>query len=99
MREDGVKVDQWLLTTDAAFTKAACDPALDSSATTVGSTPWVQISPPDNNNKVNVTWVGAYRLQCAGTLGNPAAWADVATTSPYQFTNPSTNRFYRLIYP
>ena len=95
MREDGVKLDQFVLTTDANFTLSPCHPPLSP---TPGGSP-MRVSRL-NNGDVKVEWDGpGCRLQCSSTLGAGANWQVVATASPYTASPPIGIQFYRLISP
>jgi hypothetical protein len=97
MREDGLKLDQFVLTTDPSFSLATCDAPLTA---TPGSGPQLTVANDGQGNAV-ITWTGSAgcKLQSSATLGPSANWQDVANaTSPY--TAPATgNKFYRLVSP
>jgi len=96
MREDGLKIDQFVLTTDPNFAIADCAPPL--GATGRGPSLTVVHNP---NGDVVVSWAGTgCRLQASSTLGPTANWQDVATISPFTATGPTSgNKFYRLVNP
>jgi hypothetical protein len=95
MREDGVKLDQFVLTTDPAFTLGACSAPL--ATTPLG--PELKIT-RDNSGTAIVSWDGSgCRLQGTSVLKPNANWQDVAASSPYTVTVGTDKRFFRLFAP
>ncbi len=96
-REDGLRIDQFVLTTDPAFNLGACQAPL---AATPPSGPQLRIS-LESGGQVVLTWDSAgCRLQGASVLGgSPGNWRDLAISSPFTATGSSGIKFYRLIFP
>jgi hypothetical protein len=104
LREDGQKLDEFVLTTDPAFAIATCDPARAATPRDpTGPRLRISLSSP---NVVKVDWDDANcRLQCTSVLSNSppgSAWTTPAASvgrNTYSITNGTGNRFYRLIAP
>jgi len=96
-REDGVKLDQFVLTTDPAFTLGPCAAPL---AATPRAAPQLRIR-RDTNGRVALTWDGPdCRLQASSVLGSsPPNWHEVDASSPFTITDPTETTFYRLVFP
>jgi len=100
MREDGVKIDRFLLTTDPAFAFAPCDPGLPTHRD--GPVLPTPVSFRHDGTNFVVEWLDpAYRLQSTTNLGVNATWQDVqGIQSPYRIPDTRTGQeFYRLISP
>lgn len=99
MREDGVKVDQFVLTTDSAFARAECDPALSASARE-GTGPRLTIS-RDGSGAITISWTGSGgRLQRSASLGPDADWQDVSTVgNSHIVPAPMGSAFFRFVRP
>jgi hypothetical protein len=96
MREDGLKLDQFVLTTDPAFTRAACDGSLPSTGRESDGDRFTIIR---RSSGLDIVWVGGGRLECSPALGPGATWTTVSATSPYHIASPSGTRFYRVVNP
>ena len=104
-REDGLKLDRFLLTTDSAFTLAVTD--IGPTASLRPATRTLSIV-GNGDGSTTVSWPGAgYRLQGTDVLNsNPAltVWQNLPYTSPLVipagfFGTGNTNVFFRLIAP
>jgi hypothetical protein len=104
MREDGIKIDQFILTSDVGVVPAPCDPArAETPRDPTGPQLRIGLSAP---NVVQVDWDDPNcRLQCTSVLSNSppgSAWTTPAASvgrNTYSITNGTGNRFYRLIAP
>jgi len=103
MREDGLKLDRILLTTDSTLTLAAGDPG--PTASPINATRTLSIS-RDASANATLTWSGTgWTLQGTTQLNsNPSqnVWQDLPFTSPLVIPNGyfgtgETNVFFRLI--
>ncbi len=95
MREDGLKVDQFVLTTadDTVFT-------IDTCASGLAATP--RLGPTlsfsyDGAGHLVLTWSGSCKLQASDKLGPSSNWHTVSSTSPFPATTGTGNQYYRLI--
>ncbi len=95
MREDGLKLDQFVLTTDPNFRLGACQAPLIATSRAAPRL-WISL---DANGQVVVSWDGATCiLQSSSTLGGaPGDWHDLATSSPFTVSGVIGNKFYRLV--
>lgn len=105
MREDGLRLDRFLLTTDSAFTVAVSDPG--PAATGRTATKNLRIV-KNSDGSATITWDGSgWTLQATTDLKSNSAqtvWQNTPYTSPLVipagFFGPgSTNVFFRLIAP
>jgi hypothetical protein len=96
MREDGVRVDRFLLTQDPAFTfpnRTVIGPP-ETPIGGGGSRPVLTIS--RSGGQITLSWSGTFCLQEADTVTGP--WVTSARVNGTPFTPPTTgNKFYRLI--
>ena len=98
MREDGVRVDRFLLTTDALFSFAAnrtvIGPAASTVLVTLPTGPSLSINV--SGGQITLSWSGTFCLQEANSVTGP--WTTSARVNGTPFTPPTTgNKFYRLI--
>ncbi len=105
MREDGVKLDRFLMTTDAAFTVAVSDPGPAATGRTATRTLHIV---RNADGSATISWDGSgWTLQATSELkSNPAqtVWQNTPYTSPVVipqgFFGPgNTNVFFRLSAP
>jgi hypothetical protein len=98
MREDGIKLDRFVMTTDSTFTLGVSDLGPTASARTA-------INPPVNlvkasNGDITLSWTGnGWTLQATGSLTPPVTWTDVSTSSPATISaaGAGSARYFRLI--
>jgi hypothetical protein len=92
MREDGIKLDRFLFTTDAAFTLTTSEAGPAASARSADPSKLSIVHNPDST--VTVSWPGiGFRLQTTPTLGAPITWRDVDTGGANTYTFNPSNEF------
>jgi CHRD domain-containing protein len=87
-REDGLKLDQFVLTSDPAFALAPCDAPLTATPRVSTSSLRISLDCTNVQGDTLIEWDDdTCKLQTTDVLhSNPAAnvWTDIATNSPYR---------------
>jgi hypothetical protein len=97
LREDGLKLDQLVLTTDPSFLLGNCDGPLLSTGRELFGPHLTIVHNADGS--VDVSWTGGGHLEASSVIGPGASWSNVAATSPFHVAAPVGMRFFRVVDP
>jgi hypothetical protein len=92
MREDGIKLDRFLFTTDTNFTLTTSEAGPAASPRSVDPSRLNIVRNPDST--MTVSWAGTgFKLQAATSLQSPITWRDVDTGGASSYTVNPSNEF------